>query len=181
MSNYEIREITIHPGYTVFGRFDGQLRAVETFDKKPEAEGFIETLEALELARVGDTIQVQARCNTPQQVKADIDECWRRPSGVTEDRNFSREITPESAVAIASWWMRADLMPGPLGRVLGAFAEGEEVDRVALLADIQRTRDANPEDPRGAFDVYYNVNALDYLLTFIINQPAGLEPATNGL
>ncbi|MCV7247727.1 hypothetical protein H7J07_05740 [Mycobacterium koreense] len=47
-----------------------------------------------------------------------------------------REISPETAVAVASWWQS----PGPIGAVLASFASGMEVSRDALLADIAGSR-----------------------------------------
>jgi hypothetical protein len=106
------------------------------------------------------TIQIDARRNTCQQVRDDMqDVALQSEHAKVEDW---REITPESAVEIASWW--GDDTPGAVGFVLDGFAGGEEVEVAALLSDIELTRATHP-----CMDVF-DVNALDYLMTFVTQQ-----------
>lgn len=87
---------------------------------------------------------------------------------------YIAEIWPYVAVTIASWWQSS----GTVGNVLAAFASGAEVDRTALLDDIDATRREHgyhialtyvsalhrlvPMAPRDR-------DALDCLSTFVIN------------
>jgi hypothetical protein len=161
MSNYEISAGTI--GYTVLECVAGHMRKLVTFDDRAHAEGLLESLDAAGLLNEDAPIlriQVDARRNTCQQVRNDMqDVALQSEHAKVEDW---REITPESAVEIASWW--GDDTPGAVGFVLDKFAEGVEVEVAQLLADIELTRAAHPH-----MDVF-NVNALDYLMTFVTRQ-----------
>ena len=106
------------------------------------------------------TIQVRVRHAVSTSAYADV-QAVDSQTGPLESRR--REITPESAVAIASWWQS----PGSVGSALAAFASGCSVDRGELLNDIAFTR---------VFEGYYTREmatcdrlALDCLSTFILN------------
>jgi hypothetical protein len=106
------------------------------------------------------TIQVRVRHAVSTSAYADV-QAVDSQTGPLESRR--REITPESAVAIASWWQS----PGSVGSALAAFASGCSVDRGELLNDIAFTR---------VFEGYYtremptcDRRALDCLSTFILN------------
>lgn len=72
----------------------------------------------------------------------------------------NREVSGACAVTIASWWQS----PGPVGRVLAAFASGSEVDRSELSEDVSRTilHEYDSAEPRDRL-------ALDMLGTWVLN------------
>ncbi len=71
----------------------------------------------------------------------------------------NREIQPETALAIASWWQSS----GTVGSVLAGFASGAAVERRALLDDITRTR------ATAGYIAPHDQIALDCLCTFVIH------------
>lgn len=74
-----------------------------------------------------------------------------------------REIEPETARAIASWWQS----PGAVGHVLASFASAMPVDHEELLADIAASRSET-----------YSIadqQAFDCLSTFVIDLARKVE------
>lgn len=74
--------------------------------------------------------------------------------------NTGREISPATAVTIASWWQSS-------GSVLAGFASGTEVNRAALLDDIAATRTA--EGYHSGRMNTADMLDLDMLATFVLN------------
>lgn len=107
-----------------------------------------------------NTIQVKAGHNFTVEALGDVESVLSQDGPL----KFRREITPESAVTIASWWQSS----GTVGSVLAAFASGAEVDRTELLDDIAATW---PEAIGGI-----DGDALDCLSTFVINHQGNGEP-----
>lgn len=103
---------------------------------------------------MSDLIQVGASQVSEDQARRDVESVFG---------GGGREVDPETAVTIASWWQSS----GAIGRVLAGFASGASVSKDDLLDDIAATRNAHgyhtldmlPPDRR----------ALDCLSTFVIN------------
>lgn len=101
-----------------------------------------------------NTIRIRAQHASSESTFADVRDV---------DANGDREISPESAVTIASWWQS----PGSVGSVLAGLASGVEVNRTSLLDDIAATRRMHGYDDE-TMD-YPDRLALDCLATFVIN------------
>lgn len=82
---------------------------------------------------------------------------------VLTSHNTGREISPATAVTIASWWQSS----GSVGSVLAGFASGTEVNRAALLDDIAATRTA--EGYHSGRMNTADMLDLDMLATFVLN------------
>lgn len=197
-NNYEIRQRSaVEPGrYTVMERVGGKLRPLAVFGDKSHAEGLLESLDAAGLQEDEaplKVIQVQASVTNVPTVQSDMEYVAIQTEHAASVADW-REITPESAVTIAAWWSPMSVggsvlpsdhrMPTSVwggyvpahehngtGVVLAAFANGEEVEVAALLADIELTREAHPRM------TVFDVNALDYLMTFVIHYEAARKAA----
>lgn len=103
---------------------------------------------------MSDTIRVRASHVSEDQARRDVESVFA---------GGGREVEPETAVTIASWWQS----PGSIGHVLAAFASGAAVSKSDLLDDIAATRNAHGYH---TFDMLpSDKRALDCLGTFVIN------------